>query len=155
LAQPLELAHTPISWRTIFNHYGKRKASEHTEYFGPHLLFEDIKNHHPYKSLAKISPIFKWWDGLEYAIKRTEEGLVSLNLADVLDGHPDTYKHKSNHNAQDSLWAEFIGRYFEHPSVEQHFMSQLSLEPQTVSLEDYQPSRAEEEEIRRLMESIA
>jgi hypothetical protein len=152
---PLELVHTPISWRTIFSHYGKRNASEHTEYFGPHLLFEDIKKHHTYKNLAKLSPVFKWWDGLEYALKQAGDGLVSLNLADVLAGHPHNYKLNSTQNAQGALWAEFIDRYLDHPSVEQHFMNQLALEPQMVSLEDYKPSRAEEDEIRQLMESMA
>jgi hypothetical protein len=152
---PLKIAHMPVSWRTIFQHYGKRTAAEHTEYFGPHLLHEDIKAHHPIKLLAKVSPVFKWWDGLEYAIKQADDGLVSLNLADVLAGHPHNYKRRSVTNAQGSLWHEFIDRYLDHPSVEQHFMGQLELEPQTVSLADYLPTKAEEDEIRQLMETMA
>jgi hypothetical protein len=151
---PLEISHTPISWHTVFQHYGRRTAAEHTEYFGPHLLHEDIKAHYPLKSLSKISPVFNWWEGLEHVIKQTEDGLVSLNLADVLAGHPHNYKKRSIAHAQASLWHEFIDRYLDHPAVEQHFMQQL--EPQTIAAEDLNPrTSSEEREIAQLMEQMA
>jgi hypothetical protein len=150
---PLELAHMPISWHSILNHYGSRSAGEHTEYFGPHLLHEDIKTHYPVKALLKLSPVFNWWHGLEHVIQRGSSGLVSLNLTDVLASQ--SFNRRSVLHAQTSLWNEFIDRYFNHPSVEQYFMGQLELEPKPVPIEDYKPSRPEELEIRQLMESIA
>jgi hypothetical protein len=139
----------PINWKTIFHHYGRRVATEHTEFFGPHILHEDIKAHNGLKALSKVSPVFGWWEELECAIKKAEDGFVSLNLADVIAGGK-SYGQRSVTHARESLWHEFIDRYLEHPSVEQHFIGQL--EPQTVPIEDLQPAQDPEQEIRQMME---
>jgi hypothetical protein len=149
LGSPLEISHMPINWKTIFHHYGGRSAADHTEFFGPHILHEDIKAHNPLKVLSKISPVFEWWAELECAIKKAEDGLVSLNLADVIAGS-GSYEHRSILNARSSLWHEFIDRYLDHPSVEQHFIQQL--EPQTVPIEGLAPVQNPEQEIRQMME---
>jgi hypothetical protein len=148
---PLKIGLLPISWKTIFHHYGLRTASEHTEFFGPHLLHEDIKTHNSVKALAQVSPIFKWWQDLEYAAKKTEQGIVSLNLLDVISNRAKTYEQRSLDYVRVSLWHEFVNRYLAHPSVEQHFMQQL--EPQTVPVIDLRPSEeAPEKDIARMVE---
>lgn len=134
LKEPLKVARMPISWVAIFRHYGKRHPSEHTEFFGPHLLHEDIKVHHPLHTLAKVSPVFAWWQGLEYVAKKAEKGVVSLNLADVLASRSKPYDQRNANYANESLWHEFIVRYLQHPAVEQRIMGQL--EPQTIPIED-------------------
>lgn len=151
LSEPLEISHLPIGWQTIFHHYGQRPAAEHTEFFGPHLLYEDIKSHHVIKSLAKVFPVFSWWEDLDHVFKKAEDGLVSLNLADVIENNSKTYEQRSLHHARSSLWQEFIDRYLKHPSVEQHFMQQL--EPQTVPIESLEPNRPAEQEIKELIEA--
>jgi hypothetical protein len=151
LEDPAEISYLLVGWHTIFHHYGQRAPAEHTEFFGPHLLHEDILAHHVVSSLAKISPVFKWWEDLEHAVKKTQEGLVSLNLADVIAGQGQTYEQRSLKHARASLWHEFIDKYLEHPSVEQHFMQQL--EPQPVPIENVQPAQPSEQEIRQLIEA--
>jgi hypothetical protein len=148
--EPLQVSRLPISWHTVFHHYGQRSPKEHTEFFGPHILHEDILAHNPIKSLSKISPIFAWWEDLEYVAKKTEQGIVSFNLADVLKNHNSDYKQRSLDHFRKSLWHEFINRYFAHPSVEQHFMQQL--EPQTVPVADTPTEYNPENEIKQMME---
>jgi hypothetical protein len=148
---PFNINVLPITWKSIFHHYGKRTANEHTEFFGPHLLHEDIKAHNPLTTLAIISPVFNWWQELEYVAKKTEAGIVSFNLMDVINNVGREFEQRSSEHFRQSLWSEFIGRYFEHPSVEQHFMQQL--EPQTVPVIDFRPtSRNTEQDIANLIE---
>jgi hypothetical protein len=140
----------PISWRTIFHHYGQRKSAEHTEFFGPHILHEDILTHNVMRSLSKIFPVLNWWQGFEHVAKKTEQGVVSLNLHDVIDSQGKDYREHSLVHFRKSLWHEFIDRYFAHPSVEQHFMQQL--EPQPVPVVEIPESDNPEHEIRQMME---
>jgi hypothetical protein len=149
---PFKISVLPISWQTIFHHYGLRSLSEHTEFFGPHLLHEDIKSHNSVNILAKISPVFEWWQGLEYAAKKTEEGVVSFNLSDIIANKTTDFGQRNLSNFRNSLWHEFVSRYLNHPSVEQHFMQKL--EPQTVPVIDLRPSEKNpEKEIARIMEA--
>jgi hypothetical protein len=147
---PLQVSRLPISWHAVFHYYGQRDAREHTEFFGPHLLHEDIKSHNSIKVLSKISPIFKWWEDLEYVAKKTEQGIVSFNLSDVVKSQGLDYKQRILDHFRVSLWHEFVNRYFVHPSVEQHFMQQL--EPQTVPIADIPVQLNPENEIRQMME---
>jgi hypothetical protein len=150
-AHPFKINVLPISWKSVFNHYGKRTASEHTEFFGPHLLHEDIKAHNSLSTLAVISPVFNWWQELEYVAKKTEAGIVSFNLMDVIANADKEFEHRTLAHMRGSLWHEFIDRYFAHPSVEQHFMQQL--EPQAIPVIDYRPSpQNTENEIANLIE---
>jgi hypothetical protein len=148
---PLKISVLPISWHSIFNYYGQRPTKEHTEFFGPHLLHEDIKAHEPLKILGKISPVFNWWQGHEYVAASTKQGFVSLNLHDVAGSIGKTFDQRSQKHYRQSLWHEFLNRYLNHPSVEQHFMRQL--EPQTVPVEDMQPSESPEYSIRQMIEA--
>lgn len=144
LQGPLQLARMPISWKTIFHHYGRRHPSEHTEFFGPHLLHEDIRAHYPLHILAKVSPVFGWWHGLEHVAKQAEKDVVSLNIADILASRAKPYEQRSTGHVHQSLWHEFIDRYLDHPSVEQRIIGHL--EPQTIPIEDLKvspPSTAE------------
>jgi hypothetical protein len=150
-AHPFKINVLPISWKSIFHHYGKRLTSEHTEFFGPHLLHDDIKAHNPLTTLAIISPVFNWWQELEFVAKKTEAGIVSFNLTDVISSAGKDFEQRSLEHVRGSLWREFIDRYFAHPSVEQHFMQKL--EPQTVPVIDYSPTpQSTEKEIAKLME---
>jgi hypothetical protein len=148
---PLKISHLPISWRMIFHHYGQRPVSEHTEFFGPHLLHEDIKAHEIIKSLSSVLPGLSWWQDLEYASVKTEQGVVSLNLLDIVDGQDLPYAQRSLGHGRSSLWHEFISRYLAHPSVEQHFMQQL--EPQTVPITDIPAMPTPENDIRQMIEA--
>jgi hypothetical protein len=150
LRDPLQVSRLPVSWRTIFHHYGQRDAREHTEFFGPHILHEDILAHNSIKTLSKISPIFTWWQDLEYVAKKTEQGIVSLNLIDVIKNAGLKFEERSLDHFRKSLWHEFIDRYLMHPSVEQHFMQQL--EPQTIPIADIPMQANPENEIRQMME---
>jgi hypothetical protein len=148
---PFKISILPISWQSIFHHYGLRSAAEHTEFFGPHLLHDDIKAHEPLKILAKISPAFRWWHDLEYVAKKTGEGIVSFNLADVVSNQKNQYEHRNLNNFRKSLWHEFVNRYLAHPTVEQHFMQQL--EPQPIPAIDMQPNNENaEKDIAKMIE---
>jgi hypothetical protein len=147
---PLQISHLPISWRTIFHHYGQRSSSEHTEFFGPHVLHDDIKVHEITKTMAKAFPDLKWWQDLEFTAHKTEQGIVSFNLMDILSSRGNEFKDRSLSHYRKSLWHEFVGRYFAHPTVEQHFMQKL--EPQTVPVVDTPQSSNPEFEIRQMME---
>jgi hypothetical protein len=147
---PLKISHLPVSWHTIFNQYGKRPVSEHTEFFGPHILHEDIKAHETVKSLAEIFPALSWWQDLEHVAYKAEQGIVSLNLLDVISSKTKDFNNRELSNYKKSLWHEFISRYFAHPSVEQHFMNQL--EPQTVPVSEFPQANNPEQEISRMME---
>jgi hypothetical protein len=147
---PLRISHLPVSWHTIFHHYGQRPVSEHTEFFGPHILHEDIKAHEVLKSLAAILPALEWWQELEFVAQKTEESIVSLNLLDMLESQGKEFKERSLSHFRKSLWHEFINRYFAHPSVEQHFMQQL--EPQSVPVIEMSSKKNPELEIRQMME---
>jgi len=149
-AHPMKISHIPISWHTVFHHYGQRALSEHTEFFGPHLLHEDIKAHNVLHSLSKALPVLNWWQGFEHVAKQTEQGIVSLSLRDVLASKNMPYKERSLEHSRKSLWHEFINRYFAHPSVEQHFMQQL--EPQTVPVVEIPQITNPEEEIKQMFE---
>jgi hypothetical protein len=147
---PLKISHLPVSWHTIFNQYGKRPVSEHTEFFGPHILHEDIKAHETVKSLVEIFPALSWWQDLEHVAYKAEQGIVSLNLLDVISSKTKDFNNRELSNYKKSLWHEFISRYFAHPSVEQHFMNQL--EPQTVPVSEFPQANNPEQEISRMME---
>jgi hypothetical protein len=148
---PLNISVLPISWHSIFHYYGQRSTKEHTEFFGPHLLHEDIKAHVPLKILGKISPVFNWWQDHEYVAASTEQGFVSLNLHDMVSSIDKTFDQRSKEHYRRSLWHEFLNRYFNHTSVEQYFMQQL--EPQTVPIKDMQPNVSQEYGIRQMIEA--
>jgi hypothetical protein len=148
---PFKISVLPISWHAVFHHYGLRTEAEHTEFFGPHILHEDIKAHEILKMLGKVSPAFNWWQDLEYAAKKTGEGIVSFNLFDVISNLSNDYSQRNLDNFRYSLWHEFVNRYLAHPSVEQHFMQQL--EPQTIPVNDLKANReSPEKEIARMVE---
>jgi hypothetical protein len=148
---PFKISVLPITWHTIFNHYGQRTSSEHTEFFGPHMLHEDIKVHNPLKLLSKISPVFNWWQDLEYVAAKSAEGLVSLNLHDIVNSVGKNFDQRSLQHSRQSLWHEFLNRYFAYPSVEQHFMQKL--ETQTVPVLDLQPTSSPDHDIRQMIEA--
>jgi hypothetical protein len=148
---PFKISVLPITWHTVFNYYGQRTSNEHTEFFGPHMLHEDIKAHNPLKLLSKISPVFNWWQDLEYVAAKSAEGLVSLNLYDIADSVGRNFEQRSLQHSRQSLWHEFLNRYFAHPSVEQHFMQKL--ETQTVPVLDLQPNSSPEHNIRQMIEA--
>jgi hypothetical protein len=148
---PLQISRLPVSWRSIFHHYGLRSSRDHTEFFGPHILHEDLKAHKPLAVLSNTSYVFNWWNGLEHVATKTKEGIVSFNLLDVIASRGQDFEQRSLDNFRRSLWHEFINRYFEHPSVEQHFMQQL--EPQTVSVMNSPRTTDPEQEIKQLIEA--
>jgi hypothetical protein len=147
---PFKISHLPISWLSIFHHYGERPAAEHTEFFGPHLLHDDIKAHDVLESLTKIFPTLSWWRGLEHVAYKSGQGFVSMNLLDVAESQGMNFKERSLNHYRKSLWHEFVSRYFAHPSVEQHFMQQL--EPQAIPVADIPSISNPEQEIKELME---
>jgi hypothetical protein len=147
---PLQISRLPISWRSIFHHYGLRSSKEHTEFFGPHILHEDIKAHKPLGVLASTSYVFNWWQDLEHVATKTKDGIVSFNLLDVIASKGHEFERRSLDNFRKSLWHEFVNSYFEHPSVEQHFMQQL--EPQTVPIMDMPRVIDPEQEIKQMIE---
>jgi hypothetical protein len=148
---PFKISILPITWQTVFNHYGQRATNEHTEFFGPHMLHEDIKAHNPINLLSKISPVFNWWKDVEYVAAKSKEGLVSLNLNDIVGSVGKNFEQRSLQHSRQSLWHEFLNRYFAHPSVEQHFMQRL--ETQSVPIMDLQTSGAPEQDIRQMIEA--
>ena len=143
---PLEIAHLPIDWQTIFQHYGKRSKNQHTEFFGPHLLHEDLSL---VKSLSKVSPVFGWWQDLEHVAKRTKNGLVSLNLTDVLDNNCKPFAKRNVSNVNHAIWHKLVNNYLEHPSVEQYIMSQI--EPRGGTLEKLSRAQVQENEIKQFV----
>jgi hypothetical protein len=87
---------------------------------------------------------------MEHAAVKTEQGIVSFNLSDVMASRGKNFEQRSLSYFRDSVWHEFINRYLAHPSVEQHFMQQL--EPQTVPVMDLEPNaEAQEKEIARMV----
>jgi hypothetical protein len=128
-------------------------TSEHTESFGPHLLHDDIKTYKPLTMLAQISPVFRFWHGLEHVAKAYGGKAVSLNLFDIVHNFANNvaYKSRQSSHLEKALWQEFIARYMEHPSVEQHMLGQL--QPQTIPIEDLRPAQSPEREISELIEA--
>jgi hypothetical protein len=71
-------------------------------------------------------------------------------LLDVIASKGHEFERRSLDNFRKSLWHEFVNSYFEHPSVEQHFMQQL--EPQTVPIMDMPRVIDPEQEIKQMIE---
>jgi hypothetical protein len=150
LDHPSEVSHLPINWHTIFRHYGQRAKIDHTEFFGPHLLHEDIKL---VQSLVQVSPVFKWWEGLEHVLAQTKDGLVSFNLADLLQSqHATEFKNQKTENAHGAVWHEIVNRYMSYPAVEAWIMRKFSGEP--VLVEDLPNAQPTPQDIKQLMETI-
>jgi hypothetical protein len=139
LGHPAKLSSTPISWKSIFRHYGsysKEEYMDHMEQFGPHMLHEDLQVGHSLKSLADKSLVFKSWLGLEHVAQNIESKIVSLNPMDLLADHANDsgFDNRSRTHFEQSLWHELIDRYMKHAGVRTFVTNQLV--PQEIPVED-------------------
>jgi hypothetical protein len=132
IENPTELSHMPISWKTVFQHYGETSDESFHEVFESHILQDDIKLNKEIQALSKLNPVFIWWSGHEHVAANLHGQHVSLNLMDVMASYIANlkYEQRSLVHFRNSLWHNIIDKYMEAEGVKSLLMSKIGfMEP--------------------------
>lgn len=121
----------PIGWRSLHHYYGQLPSQLHPALGEPYLDSVATHKQSPFKTLATLNPIFRWWESSQY-LSAVANGLpLSLNLADTVQNHVNggIFSKRTDHHLRNALWDELIARYMRHPGVERYILNQVDNNP--------------------------
>jgi hypothetical protein len=125
------LAGQPVPWRMIQRYYARFSQAYHPEIFEPHVQPEDLQWSSGERTLAKLEPTLKFWEGSENLGLLDETGqVISCNALDVSLSYCNhlPFQDRIVHFMRDNLWHELMMHYLNQENLEAAVHQQLSAE---------------------------
>lgn len=115
-----ELEGLPINWRAIFHHYGHLPRRIQPALGEPYVDKGGMFKLSPFKALASLHPVFRWWQDNDYLSASPGGTPLSLNLADNIHNFisQNRFSERYARHLRSGLYDELISRYLGHPGVE-------------------------------------
>ncbi len=124
-----QIAGQYVHWRVIQRYFGKPSIGEtNAEAFEPHVHPEDLHWRRAEENLAQLDPEMKFWVGLDYVAKLSDDGLpLTFNMMDVSLAYSngESYKTRYSYHFRESLWNEIFMRYMGQKNLEDSILKQL------------------------------